>query len=121
MSLELFRRQLAKRGQTITLQNRDIAPPVYGSADFGEDFTGDNDVTALVCTERGKTLFDGVATDKPITHIFKIEYVAGVTSETWVELKGSRYDIIDVENCCEADEILWLRSTERGTGEAAKA
>ena len=121
MSLELFKRQLAKRGQNITLQNRDILEPIFGSVDFDQDFTGDTIVPALICTERGKTIFDGVATDQPVTHIFKIEYLSGVTAETWIAFGGRRFDIIDVENCCEANEILNLSATERGIGEASKA
>lgn len=117
----LIHRNLVKFGQPITLQNRDITAPVFGGVDFDEDFTGDTVVTAIVGTERGKTLFDGVATDRPITHKIRIEYVAGVTAETWVLLGGRRLDIVDVENCCEHDEVLILRCTERGTGEAAKA
>ena len=120
-SLSIFRRQLAKNGQDITLQNRAIMAPVFGSVDFDESFSGDNVVKALICTERGKTLFDGLATDTPVTHKISIEYIAGVTAETWILFKGQRIDIIDVENCCETDEMLILRCTERGTGEAAKA
>lgn len=120
MSLQLFKRNLAKRGETITLQNRDIIPPVFGTPDFDESFSGDQNVTALICTERGKTLFDGVAIDTPITHKISIEYIVGVTAETWILFNGRRFDILDVENCCENDEILKLMCTERGVGEASK-
>lgn len=117
----LFKRNLARCGKTITLQNRDISAPIFGSADFDELFSGDQDVQAIVNTERGKTIFDGVATDRPITHKFCIEYLSGVTAETWVSFNGRRFDIVDVENCCEENRVLILRCTERGTGEASKA
>ncbi len=117
----LFKRNLAKCGQSITLQDRDIQAPDFGTPDFDLDFTNDTLVTAIVQTERGKTLFDGVATDTPITHKFIIEYLAGVTSETWVLFDGRRFDIVDVENNAEKNECLILRCTERGVGEAAKA
>lgn len=120
MNLALFHRQLAQRGVSITLQNRAILPPVFGDVDFDETFSGDSTVTALVDTTRGKTLFDGVATDRPITHRFCIAYVAGVAAETWISFGGRRFDILDVENCEERDAILILRCTERGTGEASK-
>ena len=119
--MSLFKRNLAKYGQPITLQNREIKPPLFGKPDFDETFSGDQVVTGIVSTKRGKTLFDGVATDNPITHKISIEFLAGVTAETWVLFKGSRLDIPDVENCCEKDEVLILRCTERGTAEASKA
>lgn len=118
----LFERQLAKCGQTITIQNRDIDPPPYGSPDYNELFTNDTPVQALISTERGKTLFDGVSIDNPITHKICIAYIPGVTAQSWVLLaNGSRLNILDVENCCEKDEKLILRCTDRGTGQAAKA
>lgn len=120
--MSLFDRQLKTCGQQITLQNRAIQPPSFGSPDFDENFSGDLPVQALISTERGKTLFDGVATDNPITHKICINYVEGVTAETWVLLdNGSRLDILDVENCCEKNERLILRCTDRGTAQASKA
>jgi hypothetical protein len=119
--MSLFKRNLAKYGQPITLQNRDIMAPIFGTSDFDETFSGDQVVQAIVSTKRGTTLFDGVATDNPITHKITIVFIAGVTAETWVLLNGRRLDILDVENCCEKDEVLILRCTERGTGEASKA
>lgn len=118
----LFDRQLAKCGQDITIQNRDIQPPEFGSPDFNENFTGDLSVRALISTERGKTLFDGVSTDTPITHKICINYVDGVTAESWVLLEnGNRLDILDVENCCEKNERLILRCTDRGSAKASEA
>ena len=120
MGINLFLRNLAKCGQSVTLQNRDIAPPDFGSPDFDETFSGDAVVTAIIQTERGKVIFDGVGTDNPITHRFCIEWVAGVTAETWILHAGRRFDIVDVEDCGEKNICLVLRCTERGTGEAAK-
>ena len=121
MSGQLFQRNLNRCGKPITIQNRSIVAPAFGSPDFDEEFTGDIEVTALVNTKRGKTLFDGVATDQVITHKFCMHYIEGVTDESWVLFKGRRFDIIDVENCCENDKRLTLSATERGTGEAAKS
>ena len=118
----LFERNLAKCGQTVTLQDRDIQAPIGGSPDFDLQFSAGEPWTCIIKTPRGKTLFDGVGTDRPITHELCGPYLAGVTAETWVLLEdGRRLDILDVENCCEANERLKLRCTERGTGEAAKA
>ena len=119
--MSLFLRNLAKHGKDITLQNRNISPPDFGTPDFGEVFTGDTIVKAIIITKRGTVLFDGVATDNPITHKMCIEWLPGVTAETWVEFKGRRFDVLDPENSCEEDEVIILRCTERGTGEASKA
>ncbi len=117
----LFKRNLLKCGQPITLQNRDIQAPIFGTPDFDLDFTNDQVVQGVISTKRGKTIFDGVATDQPITHRIAIEFLSGVTAETWVLFKGRRLDIVDVENIGEQDECLVLLCTERGIGEAAKA
>lgn len=122
----MFKRNLAKYGQTITLQNRDIVAPVFGFANFDESFSGDIDRPAIVKTIKGKTFFDGVAEERIITHEFMLEYEAGVvddtliTSETWILFKGRRIDVLSVENCCEKDEVLILTCSDVGTGEAAK-
>lgn len=127
MNTALFKRNLAKYGKTITLQNRDIEPPLFGTSDFDETFSGDIDRTAIVRTIDGKTFFDGVSTDRLITHKFSIEFEAGVidddtvTAETWILFKGKRIDVLAVENCCEEDKVLILTCTNRGVGEAAKA
>ena len=120
MSISLFKRNLLKCGQDITLQNRNIESPDFGTPDFDEDFTDTDTIPALINTERGNTLFDGVSTDRTVTHKLCIEYLAGVTAQTWIKFKDRRFDIVDVENYRERDELLILRCNERGVGEAAK-
>jgi len=121
MASRLFLRNLAKRGKSITLQNRAITSPVFGAVDFNETFTTASTVKALVKTTSGKTFFDGVSVDRVITHIFRIEYLAGVTAETWILFNSRRIDILQVENCCEEDSVLILTCSDIGVGEAAKA
>ena len=119
--MNLFARNLIKYGKPVTLQNRAIAPPVSGSADFDENFTGDTVVQAILKTKRGEALFDGVATDQPITHRVCIAWLAGVTAETWIKLADATLlDIVDVENCGEQDIKLILSCTARGTGKASE-
>lgn len=120
MGLALLKRNLAKCGKTITLQNRDIAPPEFGTPDFDEAFTNTVNVRAILSTKRGKVLFDGVSTDDRVTHKICIEYLSGVTSETWILFNSRRFDILDVENCGEQDICLAMLCNERGTGAAAK-
>lgn len=119
--MSLLQRQLRHCGQSISIQTRSIVPPVFGSVDPGLDFVEKHNVKALIRTTRGKTLFDGVSTDQVVTHKLAIEYLAGITAEDWILFKGSRLDILDVENCGEADIELVLTCNDRGTKEASKA
>ena len=121
--MSLFKRNLNKCGQDITLQNRNIQAPVFGSADADLEFSGDTVVKAIVSTKRGSTLFDGVSTDEAITHKVSIEFISGVTAETWILLGSRRLDVVDVENCGEQDKVLNLLCNERGNSsqEASKA
>lgn len=121
MGIQLFKRNLIKCGQEIILQDRNIQPPVFGDPDFDETFVDVDTVSSLIDTERGNVLFDGVSTDRPITHKICIEYLGGVvSSQTWIKFGERRFDIIDVENYNERDEILKLSCHERGVGEATK-
>lgn len=94
---------------------------MFGSADFSESFTAGNTVLGLIKTISGKTYFDGVNTERLITHEIRIEYVAGVTAETWVLFGTRRLDILSVENCCETDEVLVLQCNDRGTATASQS
>lgn len=118
----LFERNLAKCGTDVTLQNRDIQPPVGGTPDFDLLFGGDTPWRAIIKTPQGRTFFDGVGLDRVVTHELCGPYLPGVTAETWVLLPdGRRLDVLRVTNCCEKDEQLTLQCTDRGIGEAAKA
>lgn len=109
----------------ITLQDRNITPPVYGSQSFDETFSGDNDVWAMIKTVNGKTVFDGVNADVNVTHEIYIIYDSSVTTSTWIEYDGRRFDIVPngVEDLDERKEFLKLLCNERGStaNEATKA
>lgn len=107
----------------ITLENRDIQAPNFDTVDFDEEFTAPNPpVWALIETVRGKTFFDGVATEEDVTHWIYINFDATVTAETWVKLPDSRrLDILRVENLDERSDFMLLHCTDRGDKEASKA
>lgn len=108
----------------IVLQGRAIKPPIFGDPDFDETFTDNSTVWATINTVTGKTFFDGVNTDIPITHSIIIEFDTTVTTEIWIELEdGRRVDILSVENLDERSEFMRLTCTDRGnkTVEATKA
>jgi SPP1 family predicted phage head-tail adaptor len=100
--------------QQITLQNRSIQAPSGSSVDYDEDFDGDNVVWALVGTVSGETIFDSTNIEQIVTHKFYIRFVSGITSETWIDYNGEKFDILDVENMDENDSFLLLRANSRG-------
>jgi len=105
----------------IKLQGRQIVSPVFGEVDFNEDFQDTSEVWALVETQSGKTIFDGINADVNITHKITIRFDPLVTAETWIELNSIKIDIVLTENLEARDEWLLLLCTLRGIGEAAKA
>lgn len=109
--MSLFTRNLAKCGQDIELAGRDTRT-INGLPQ--EVFTNAVTVKAIVKTPNGVSVFDDTNTETGVTHELCILYVAGVTAEKWVKLKGKRLRILQVKNCCEKDKTLVLMCTERG-------
>lgn len=107
----------------ITLENRDIVAPEFDTVDFKEEFTAPNPaVWALLETVRGKTFFDGVSTEKDVTHWVYINFDSTVTAETWIKLEdGRRLDVLRVENLDERSDYMLLHCEDRGAKEASKA
>lgn len=107
----------------IILENRAIQPPEADKVDFEEEFIAPNPpVWAMVETVRGKTFFDGVSTEKDITHWVYINFDVTVTAETWVKLiDGRRLNILRVENLDERSDYMLLHCDDRGAAEASKA
>ena len=107
----------------VILSERKITEPGFGETDFGEDFPDSREVWAQVATFAGRVLFNGVDTDTLISHEVSIRYSDSVTSETWVQLKderGTRLDVVKVENLDERNEFMLLLCKSRGYAEASK-
>jgi len=107
----------------IMLQTRNIAGD-SNSVDFLLNFTNQGEVWAAVQTAAsGESIFDEVGTETIITHRFYINFIPDFTEEIWIEFKGKRYDIVNVENLDERDEFLKLSCVVRGSvsREATKA
>jgi len=112
MAGNLFKRNLAKCGQNVTIQTRTESIISGQSSEVFATFTGP--VPAIIKTVRGKSVFDDTNTERVATHQICLEYISGVTSEMWVLFGTRRIKILTVENCCEADEQLILMCTDRG-------
>jgi SPP1 family predicted phage head-tail adaptor len=98
----------------ISIQNRAIVPPVSGTPDFTETFSGSIDRWAAIQTVKGKTIFDGLnQRDREVTHEVFIRYESGVTSESWIIYNSRRFDIIDVEDLEERHEFLRILCTDK--------
>lgn len=109
--MSLFQYQLNKCGQSITLMDRDVG--VTG-VDLNESFTNEITVKALIKTVRGTSIFDGSNVEKAVTHEIRIAYLSDINAETWIEYDSRNFDILDVINCAEKDQVLILRCNERG-------
>ena len=100
--------------KAITLEARAIQPPGQNSVDYTEQFNPIINTKAAVKTTRGETIFDGSNTERVVTHIFWIRFRPNVTFETWVQMDGIKFDVLDVENLDERNEWLEIMATEGG-------
>jgi SPP1 family predicted phage head-tail adaptor len=107
----------------INLHRRAIQEPAFADTNFDEDFKTVVTVWAGVKTTPGRVIFNGVNEGAVTTHEILIRYLPWVTSQTWIELDGSRLDILSEENLDERGEFLRLQCVEKGlvTVEASKA
>lgn len=77
-------------------------------------------VWAKVVTTNGKTYFDGVSSDRRITHEVTIRFLAGVSAESWVILRdGQRLDVVATQDLEERNEWLVLMCDITGDGSQA--
>ena len=98
----------------IIIQVRSITPPNASGVDYSETFSQDATVWSLCETKMGVEIFDGTAIKGVATHYFYIRWIDNLTFESWVQFKGKKYYIIDVQNLDERDEFMLLRCSERG-------
>lgn len=107
----------------ITLQNRNLTAPNFATADFDEDFVNTLEVAAGVTTVTGKTFFDGVGTETPITHEWMIYFDESVNASTWILFEDRRMDILAVQDFEERHEWMLLTCVDRGavSKQASKA
>lgn len=132
-ALSLFNRQLAKCGKTIAVQKRELKPSDFESSQPDEEFTNIDSPTAMVLTigERNKDgggkLFSGIQIVDGATHMFCAPYTAVLEpveqANYFILFKSRRYRILAVTNINEADKVLAMQATERGSNtlEATKA
>lgn len=103
----------------VRVYHRAQVPPVSGSVDAAfalAAVSGDGSVWARVETVSGRTVFDGVANDRRVTHTVAIRRLAGVTSESWVVLEdGTRLDVVLAETLDERGEFMVLLCDARGS------
>lgn len=71
---------------------------------------------ALVKTNASREFIDGVNIQNGLNTDFYIRYNSAIPldKQLWVEFKGSLYKIINTDNIDKMDNIVRLRSTEKG-------
>lgn len=109
--MSLLAHSLAKCGQVVTFQTRDVEL-LNGQAQ--EVFTDIDTDTAIIKTVSGISVFDDTNTEQVATHKLTLAYRADITAESWVLFGTKRIKILTVENCAEKNKVLILMCTERG-------
>ncbi|MCK4758728.1 MAG: head-tail adaptor protein [Candidatus Aminicenantes bacterium] len=109
--MSLLAHSLAKCGQAITFQTRDVklkngqAEVVF--ADIDTD-------TAIIKTVSGVSVFDDTNTEVVATHKLTLAYRADITAENWVLFGTKRIKILTHDDCAAQGKALILMCTERG-------
>jgi head-tail adaptor len=98
----------------IKINVRTLTPPAANGVNFGETLSNETEVWAGLQTSRGIEVFSGTNLVGVATHFFYIRAISGLTSESWVEFKGSYYRILDIQNYQEDDRFQILRCVVRG-------
>ena len=109
--MSLFLRTLAKCGKSITIEDRNVE---INNGSASEVFSNPLNVTAILRTVSGVSVFDDTNTETVATHKIRIVFNSSVTAEKWIKLSSKRIRIVTVENCEEKDEVMILMCTERG-------
>jgi len=107
--------------KTVAIQNRAIETPKQNSVDYSVKLTDVLTVRAKIQTVRGVTLFDGVNTDRVVSHIITIDYKSNpvISMENYARIGQTELVIIDVENVNEDNKYLRLRCALRGSNTLA--
>jgi hypothetical protein len=130
-ALSLFKRNLERCGQTITVQKRSLDESGFDSAQPVESFCDIDSPEAIVKTiesvRGGNKLFAGVQIVDDATHAFCVLYSVEIrTTEQanyFILFKARRFRILAVTNIDEQDKVLVIQAVERGSCniEATKA
>lgn len=94
--------------ECISIEERTITAPAFGSASFSESYNQIDEVWAMVETSFNNRVFDGVALDAIPSHKFTIRYRNDVTSETRIRYCDVLYRIVKTDNFEMRNEYLEL-------------
>ncbi len=112
--MSLLAHSLAKCGQAITFQTRDVKLKNGQAEEVFANVTANPNDTAIIKTVSGVSVFDDTNTEIVATHKLTLAYRADITAENWVLFGTKRIKVLTVENCAEKNKVLILMCTERG-------
>lgn len=100
----------------IKIQTTSITPNNSPNGLSSVGFTTVASVWALVKTNPAREFIDGVNIDNGLNTDFYIRYNSAIPldKQLWVEYKSVLYKIINTDNIDKVDNIVRLRSTEKG-------
>lgn len=98
---------LGDLNEKISLQTR-VQQSAFESGNNSDQEVFSTIATPWCCVEtyRGKNYFDNIEQGANPTHVFIIRYRPLTTQEYWIIYRGTRFDILDVENLDERSEFL---------------
>ena len=94
--------------ECISIEERKMTAPSFGSASFTENYVPTDEVWAKIETSFNNRIFDGVALDEIPSHKFTIRHRDDVTSETRIRYDGVLYRIVKTDNYEMRNEYLEL-------------
>ena len=101
--------QVGDMRNRVSLYNRAIKAPVFGTPNFKQTYTLIKTVWTSITTIEGPTTFDDVDTKTDISIVFKIRYRSDVTTETIAQFEDNNYEIVDAHDKDKRKRFLFLR------------
>lgn len=99
----------------ITIYQRPIGVPNYGSVIVQYQFVVLAEIWAAIETMQGDFFGDMVSRDNQPTDRFYIRYRDDITADNWIGFNGFRFDILRVENINRYKEYLSLLCVDTGS------
>ena len=103
----------------IFIESRERRAALDGEVDAKLEFWPDDDCPEiwLACARSlAAPVFDGVSTDRRVTHEIVFRHEDGITTENWVRLEsGRRLDIVSMDAYDERGEFLMLLCEDTGS------
>ena len=100
--------QIGDMRTRISIFQRTMTPPPFGSASHTEPHTLIATVWAKWDTLRGDEIFAGVDADKSPSHLFTIRFRSDISTKNIITVNSKNYKILSTENADERNRFHFL-------------